>query len=223
MNKFFSIPLIALAFASCAQTEDVRPAMGTVSVVLSKQAESPELVTRTVDDDLQVDLLDAEGSVLYHYAEGEATAGLNGLTLEAGTYTLHAYTANHDAEYSNAERGAAKYYGETTFQVLPERHIRMGLQVPMTNFAVTFTLPDDITSRFTDIRFTLTRGDRSLELSPGETAYFELTPAADLEYTLEMTNADNESHSQSSALPVERQKAGTHYTVTYAMGQLGLR
>lgn len=223
MNKFFSIPLIALAFASCAQTEDVRPAMGTVSVVLSKQAESPELVTRTVDDDLQVDVLDNGGTVLHHYDEGRAQAALNELMLEAGTYTLRAYTANYSYEYSNAERGEAKYYAETTFQVQAGRHIRLGLQVPMTNFAVSFTLPDDIASRFTDIRFTLTHAGRSLELSSGETAYFDLTPAADLEYTLTMTNADGETGSKSAVLSVERQKAGTHYTVTYAMGQLGLR
>lgn len=224
MNKFFSIPLIALAFASCAQTEeDVRPAMGTVSVVLSKQAESPELVTRTVDNDLQVDVLDNGGAVLHHYDEGQAQAALNELMLEAGIYTLRAYTANYGSEYSNAERGEAKYYAETTFQVQAGRHIRLGLRVPMTNMAVSFTLPDDIASRFTDIRFTLTRGDRSQELPSGETAYFDLTPAADLEYTLEMTNADGETSSKSAVLPAERQKAGTHYTITYAMGQLGLR
>lgn len=223
MNKFFSIPLIALAFASCAQTEDVRPAMGIVSVVLSKQAEIPELVTRTVDDDLQVDVLDNGGTVLHHYDEGQAQAALNELMLEAGTYTLRAYTANYGHEYSNAERGEAKYYAETTFQVQAGRHIRLGLQVPMTNFAVSFTLPDDIASRFTDIRFTLTHADRSLELSSGETAYFELTPAADLEYTLEMTNADGEMRSQDKYLKADDQKAGTHYTITYAMGQLGLR
>lgn len=223
MNKFFSIPLIAFAFASCAQTEDVRPAMGTVSVVLSKQAESPELITRTVDDDLQVDVLDNGGAVLHHYDEGQAQAALNELMLEAGTYTLRAYTANYGYEYSNAERGEAKYYAETTFQVQAGRHMRLGLQVPMTNFAVSFTLPDDIASRFTGIRFALTRGDRTQELSSGETAYFDLTPAADLTYSLTMTNADGETGSKSAVLPVERQKAGTHYTITYAMGQLGLR
>ena len=223
MNKFFSIPLIALAFASCAQTEDVRPAMGTVSVVLSKQAESPELVTRTVDDDLQVDLLDAEGSVLYHYAEGEATAGLNGLTLEAGTYTLHAYTANYDAEYSSAERGEAKYYAETDIHVVAGRQQRVGLQVPMTNMAFTLSLPEGVGERFTNIRFSLTRGDRSRELADGETAYFDLTPSADLEYTLEMTNADGEVRSQEKYLKAAAQRAGTPYTITNEMGRLGLR
>lgn len=218
MNKFFSIPLIALAFASCAQTEeDVRPAMGTVSVVLSKQAENPELVTRAVDDDLQVDVLSSDGTVLYHFDEGQATTGLNELMLPAGTYTLRAYTANHDAEYANAERGAAKFYGETTFQVLPERHIRVGLQVPMTNFAVSFSMPDDVASRFTNIRFTVTRGERTQMLVLGETTYFDLDPAADLEYRLEMTNADGETGSQEKYLKVADQRPGTLYTITYNM------
>lgn len=219
MKKILSILFIAMALASCSQTEDVKPAMGSVTVELSKRAASPELVTRAVDDDLQVDVLSSDGTVLYHFDEGEATAALNALMLPAATYTLRAYTANHDAEYSSAERGEAKYYGETTFQVLPERHIRLGLQVPMTNFAVTFSVPDDITSRFTNIRLTLVHGDRTQMLVNGETAYFELTPAADLAYTLEMTNADGEMRSQDKYLKAADQKAGTHYTVTYQMGE----
>lgn len=223
MNKFFSIPLIALAFASCAQTEDVRPAMGTVSVALSKQAESPELITRTVDDDLQVDILNSEGTLVKHFAEGEAHSGIQALELEAGTYSLEAYTANHRTTFPDTERGAAKYFGRTDFTVVAGKEARVGLRVPMINMAVSLQLPADIADRFTGIRFALIRGDRTQELSSGETAYFDLTPAADLTYSLTMTNADGETGSKSAVLPVERQKAGTHYTITYAMGQLGLR
>lgn len=225
MKKILSIFLMILTLVSCTQTEDVRPAMGTVSLEsLSKQAENPELVTRTVDDDLQVDVLDAEGTVLYHFAEGEATAGLNGLMLDAGSYKLRAYTANRQTIYTNAERGEAKYYGETTFQVQAGRHIRVGLQVPMTNIAVSFVLPDEARALFTNIHFSLNRGTRTLEIAEGETAYFDLDPAdADLNYALEVTNADNEKCQQEKYLKAADQRPGTLYTITYAMGQLGLR
>lgn len=222
MKKILSIILIALTLASCTQTDDVKPAMGTLTVELSKQAPDAEVITRTVDDDLQVDVLDSEGTVLYHYAEGEAQTALNALMLPAGSYTLRAYTANHDAEYSSAERGEAKYYGETTFQVQAGRHIRLGLQVPMTNFAVSFVLPDEAAALFHNIRFTLTQGTRSLEISTGETAYFDPEPDT-VDYELEVTNADEEVCQQSKYLKSADQRPGTHYTITYAMGQLGIR
>lgn len=224
MKKLFSIFLLILTLVSCTQTEDVQPAMGTVSLEsLSKQAENPELVTRTVDDDLQVDVLDNGGAVLHHYDEGQAQDGLNELMLEAGTYTLRAYTANYQTTYSGTERGEAKYYAETAFQVQAGRHIRLGLQVPMTNFAVSFVLPDEAAALFHDIRFTLTQGTRSLEISTGETAYFDPEPDTDLDYELEVTNADEEVCQQSKYLKSADQRPGTHYTITYAMGQLGIR
>lgn len=223
MKKILFILLAAFTLASCSETEDIAPAKGTVSVELSKQAADVQLITRTVDDDLQVDILGADGSLVKHFAEGEAHSGLQALELAAGTYSLRAYTPNYNTVYTNDQPGEAKYYAETDIHVVAGRQQRVGLQVPMTNMAFTLSLPEGVGERFTNIRFTLTRGDRTRELADGETAYFDLTPSADLEYTLEMTNADGEVRSQEKYLKAADQRAGTHYTITYEMGRLGLR
>ncbi len=196
----------------------MQPAKGTLVLThVERQAPDAVTVTRAVDSDLQVDILDAEGTVLLHFNEGEGTEGTKRLSLEAGSYQLRAYTANWQTTYDASELGDAKFYGRSPFTIVAGQEHRIGLSVPMTNVGVCLVLPQGVGEMFHDIRFTATIGERTMSLTDGQTAYFDYAEGAVLNYTLSMTNADGEVFTQSGQRDAADVAAGTVYTVTYAM------
>ena len=111
------------------------------------------------------------------------------------------------------------YYTEQAFTVEAEQTTSVEVSVPMINFGVTFSLPEEYSGYFSSCTFTATVGERSVSLQEGETAYFSYTEGAAFSYTLNATNSDNEPFNQSGSYggteAGETISSGTVYTVTY--------
>ena len=147
------------------------------------------------------------------------------ISCQPGTYKLEIYTEN----YETANDNAPKYYyvhtdpvviteGETNDDIAP-------ISVPMINFGVTFSWPTNLEG-FTEIKFKVTYGSTSQEMSTGETAYFDsLSDTKKITYTLSAKNADGEDMKIEGSYGDEENEtieAGTIYTVSYQLATRSL-
>lgn len=150
----------------------------------------------------------------------------NTIKLEAATdYSLKVYSENYgsDAEWTNDEKGEPIYYKEQPFEVKGGEITPVKVQVPMVNFAVKLSMPaQDWISGYT---FTVASGERKVTLLDGETAYFPYSESASFNYTLQLTNTDNEEFTLSGEYGADENKSlafNTCYVVTYQMATQSL-
>ena len=205
--------IVLLLLAGCNRSDELL--QGTLELTLAvAHPVSTTVSTRTVDASLQVEIWSADGTTLLHqFVPGQSP---NRLTLDGGNYLLKAFTPNYQTTYSNDELGEAKYYAEQTFEITPDVINRISCSVPMTNTAVSFTLPEDFSSWFTSYSFSVKQQAtaRTVSMEVGQTAYFDCTDGtAALLYTLTTINTDDEPHSDSGTLTTT---AGTLYRITYS-------
>lgn len=203
-----------LLLAGCQQEElplDAQ-ALGYLSLpAVEVEAGDVQLIsTRAAEDteDLIVALTDASGKKTeYDFSET--------ISCQPGTYDLEIYTAN----YETANDNAPKYYYEHEENVVitEGNETKVGpISVEMINFGVEFRLPEGFDEWFPTYAFTV----NGKTLADGETAYFDYSSDAKIEYTLTATNTDDEPFSEegSNADVCWEGKAiaaGTIYVITY--------
>ena len=198
---------------SCSQEEMVPEARSTGTLVLQvSTGPEPQVGTRAVDAALTVELRNADGSLYKKYLPGQNPDKI--LLVAGEAYTVRAYTDNQaNWQSENSGKGAACFFGETTVQVAEDETVYCTYQVPMTNYAVSLTLPPLFEQLFVSHSLKLTCGSRTTSIRQGEKAY--LDPAnGGFSYMLTATNNDQITHS--TATVVHREvESGKCYTLTY--------
>lgn len=205
--------LILFFFLSSCQNELMQPDKGTGTLSLG-MTRSGVSTAKTIDDDLALKVLDSKGQVYVEYRAGRVP---NRIVLEPGTFTVIAYTENQNTwATENNGRGAACYYGTTEVSIEFDQIVYVNMQVPMTNYAVTLTLPNLFHSLFKEYTFNLVSSGRSVNIKEGEKAYFS-TEGKGFKYKLTATNTDNVSHS-TTPLTYSKVENGKLYNITYYYG-----
>lgn len=206
----------ALSLASCANEEWTPHAQSTGTLVLNlSTGHTPQVATRAVDDDLTIELWDENGNLYKKFQPGQTP---NKILLQADKpYTIKAYTDNQNSwQTANQGTGAACYYGETSVTVAEDETVYCTYQVPMTNYAVTLTLPDLFEFLFKSYTLTLTSpGREEVRIQAGEKAYFAIGNG--FTYKLTATNNDNKTSSH-SAIEYTDTQAGKLYNIIYIYG-----
>ena len=205
--------IAACLTTSCSQEEMVPAAESTGTLVLQvSTGPEPQVGTRAVDADLTVELRNADGSLYKKYLPGQTPDKI--LLVAGEAYTVRAYTDNQsDWQTANSGKGAACFFGETTVQVAEDETVYCNYQVPMTNYAVTLTLPDLFDQLFKSYSFLLTSSGRTdVVIREGEKAYFEA--GTGVTYRLTATNNDQITHSTATVMHREVE-SGKCYTLTY--------
>lgn len=213
MKRLILFILTGLLLASCSQEEVVHTGKCTVILELSRGNVPQVANTRAVSPELALQILKPDGTIYLEYAAGSVPAKV---TLDAGVlYTIRAFSPNQQSwQTANDGRGEACYYGETTISAQEDEVALCSYQVPMTNYAVSFTLPDLFDLLFTTYSFTLHTEDRDVVLSEaGSKAYF--TPdTKGFTYQLQATNNDGKT-SRHSEVEFPEVTAGKLYNIKY--------
>lgn len=206
--------LLVVSLFSC-QSETVIPEQGECTLVLNmKRIGVSNKQTRTIDNDLALKILDDKGEIYMQYAAGNVPPKL---VLEPGTFTIHAFTENQNTwQTENSGRGTACYYGTQQVTMEYDRTTYANMQVPMTNYAVTLTLPELFEDLFLSYTYTLKSGGRQTTIKQGEKAYFA-TEDGGFTYQLTATNTDNNTH-HTSPITYKDVECGKLYNMTYYYG-----
>lgn len=182
-----------------------------------------EVKSRTLEESLTVDLY--QGGTKIRTLTPEELE--NTIKLEASTdYSLKVYSENYgsDAEWTNEEKGEPIYYKEQPFEVKEGEITPVKVQVTMVNFAVKLSMPE-LQNWISDYTFTVTSGERKVTLQNGEIAYFPYRESSSFNYTLQLTNTDNEKFTLSGEYGVDENEPlafNTCYVVTYLMSTRSL-
>ena len=208
-----------LLLAACQQEELPlgKQALGYLYLSeVSMEASDVQLISTRAEEDepLIVELLQFNDTTYTKiYTDGMT------LSCAPGSYTLQIRSESYGTDES-----AAKYYyshgpvevkeGETT-------PIEKPIKVPMINFGVTFSWPEDLKG-FTEIKFKVEYNSISKEIQTGETAYFDISDKETISYTLSAKNEDeDEDPVATNGLYGDEEnetlKAGTIYTVSYKL------
>ncbi|MCF0194625.1 MAG: DUF4493 domain-containing protein [Bacteroidaceae bacterium] len=215
-NKIFFLLLsVMLVMVGCTDEAIVaEKGWMEISSVAFGNAERVIVQTRAAESEFNVDIYNAAGSKVLSYPAGSVVAGKK-IDLATGTYRLHAYTSNYNTTFAATDPGEAKFAGERTFEVKTDVVTYVEMKVPMVNVAVSLTLPEGFASVFTSYTFTANIGSRTMVITDGHTAYFDLGDSNTANFTLSAINADGETMSQSGNFAVE---AGKNYNVVFAYG-----
>lgn len=223
MKRFSAIMVLAVFLASC-QKEVTLPVDGgflelsSVGILSSGEVALP---TRAVDADLAIEILTSGGVIVKSFPAGSASVS-GKIELEAGAYSLKAFSASYGASVGSGEKGSPVYYSEQAFSVAAAKTTYLTVHVPMVNFGVTLSLPEDFSASFSGYEFSVSLAGRSVVLLDGETAYFNLpSGVAALDYSLTAVNVAGESFTQSLSYDGSL-TAGTVYKVTYSQATKAL-
>lgn len=210
--------------ASCQQEETPSREgyFSLIGIEIQNQAVT-DVKSRTLEESLTVDLYQGGTKIRTLTAEEME----NTIKLEAATdYSLKVYSENYgsDAEWTNEEKGEPIYYKEQPFKVKEGEITPVKVQVPMVNFAVKLSMPES-QNWISDYTFTVISGERKVTLQNGETAYFPYRESSSFNYTLQLTNTDNEKFTLSGEYWVDENEPlafNTCYVVTYLMSTRSL-
>ena len=205
------ILMAIFAMASC-QVEELPPHEGECALMLDLTRVGVEYTTtRGIDNDLAIKIVDSIGNVYAQYSAGNIPPKI---VLEPGKFTLHAFTENQDSwAGENDGRGGPCYYGTYQVQMEYDRVCYVNMQVPMTNYAVTLSLPELFDVLFLSYTYSLKSGSREITIKEGEKAYFSPEDGG-FTYQLSATNTDNTTH-HTSPLTYKKVEAGNLYNMTY--------
>ena len=209
--------------ASCQQEEmlNAETGYGYLSVSeLSVASTQVHVVSSRADEEpLTIEILKNEETV-QTLTETELA---NKIELEAGTgYSLKVYSSDYgkESEWTNEDKGTPVYYAEKEFEILTDRTTEVKVEVPMTNFGVSFQFPEEYKEVFPSCTLSVEVGGRTVALLSGETAYFPYQAGTTFSYTLTATNSDKESLTDTGSYGEEAEQtiaSGTIYTVSYEM------
>lgn len=203
--------IIGILCLTACQTDQLAPSTARGELVLTlTRGPKPQVQTRAVDADLALTIYNPDGTPYKSYAAGQVPGKI---ILQADVeYTLRAYSDNPLWASANDGKGEACYSGETTVIVGADEVVYCKYAVPMSNYAVTYTLPDLFNQLFKSKKFTVSGGGRKVTLDAGEKAYF--APSEGFTYQLEATNNDDKT-SRHSPLSVDDVEAGKLYNIKY--------
>ena len=216
-----AIPVISVfCLTACQQEETLVPTSGRGGMLELDllRGGRPVVSTRAVDSDLAVQILDENGNEVFNWSASNVPHPIQ--FEKAGTYTLKAFTENQDNwQTENAGRGAGCYYAETQVEIVEDSIVRLTLDVPMTNYAVSLKLPElfyepDSARLFKSYTFTLKSGSRTVTIKEGEKAYFDVNHG--FTYALKATNIDGKASQHSAIEYPYSVEAGKLYTVRYS-------
>lgn len=172
----------------CAQeepllTESNQVGYLTVEDLILQQAEQISVGSRAVDADLYVEIADTNATTTYN--PGAVPAKIE---LTTGTCTVKAY----NAAYKDNTTNAAKYYAETTVEIKEGKVEYLSLEVPMVNYGVTLSLPDNFSYWFSDYTFSIGKktATETSVLKEGEVIYFDYQKGDVLSYSLKVTSKE---------------------------------
>ena len=213
MKRLIYFILSGILLTSCSQEAVEHTGKCTVILDISR-INAPQVAnTRAVSSELAIQIIKPDGTVYLEYAAGSVPGKV---TLDAGVlYTIRAFSPNQESwQSANEGRGEACYYGETTISAQEDEVALCSYQVPMTNYAVTFTLPNLFDLLFTSYTFTLHTESRDVVLSEtGVKAYFS-PDAKGFTYQLQATNNDGKT-SRHSVVEYPEVNAGKLYNIKY--------
>ena len=221
MKYVIYILLTLFLLASCQKEEYVGTPRGMGTLVLetlSVQTENVNTVfTRAVEPDLYVEIWQ-NGQLLtgQRYEPGKVPGKLD---LPAGVYLLKTYNQAYQdmSGWLDTEKGNMAFSAEKDFEIESNEINYLSVEVPMVNIGVSLKLPEGFSDRFKDYHFTVQVGNRSVEISNGETAYF---PLSEVTYILSATNNDGENKTKSNT--IKSPVAGTIYEISYGYATKGL-
>lgn len=207
-----------LLLTGCAKeelsfTESNQVGYLTVEDLALQQAELVSVGSRAVDADLYVEITDINATTTYN--PGSVPAKIE---LAVGTCTVKAYNAT----YKDNTPNAAKYYAETKVEIEEGKVEYLSLEVPMVNYGVTLSLPDNFSDWFTDYTFSIGKktATETSVLKEGEVTYFDYEKGDVLSYSLKVTSKDETdgtfmqsgSYGDAEGKAIE---AGKIYRITY--------
>ena len=201
----------------CAQeepslTESNQVGYLTVEDLTFQQAELISVGSRAADADLYVEITDTK--VTTTYEPGKVPAKIE---LAVGNCTIKAY----NAAYKDKTPNAAKYYAEKTVEIEEGKVEYLSLEVPMVNFGVSLSLPENFWDWFSAYKFTVGAGDASQTmLDEGKVAYFDYEKDVVINYTLSVTSKKelDGTFTQTGSYGSDEGKAieaGKIYRITY--------
>ena len=155
----------------------------TVENLVPQQAEQISVGSRAVDADLYVEITDTKATTTYN--PGKVPAKIE---LAVGNCTIKAY----NAAYKDNTTNAAKYYAETTVEIKEGKVEYLSLEVPMVNYGVTLSLPDNFSGWFSDYTFSIGKSaaTETFSLKEGEVVYFDYQKGDVLSYSLKVTSKE---------------------------------
>lgn len=219
MKNLLYILICILCLTAC-QDSELAPEVKTGTLALDLYpGPRPTVKTRAgVDDVLAIRITRKDGKYFVDgrehidYRAGNVPKILN---LEEGTFIIHAYSQNQDTwRTENGGKGGACYVGNTEVTVAQDSISYCIYEVPMTNYAVTLTLPELFHDLFQSYTFTVASGGRSINLQEGEKAYFSPYDEG-FTYKLSAVNIDGDQHSASTILYTDVQR-GKLYNLRYS-------
>lgn len=183
----------------------------TVEDLTLQQAELISVDSRAADADLYVEITDAKATTTYN--PGAVPAKIE---LTAGTCTVKAY----NAAYKDNTTNAAKYYAETTVEIKEGKVEYLSLEVPMVNYGVTLSLPDNFSDWFSDYTFSIGKSAATETLKEDEVIYFDYQQGDILSYSLSVTSKEEADgiFEQTGSYGSDEGKAieaGKIYRITY--------
>ncbi|WP_278365695.1 DUF4493 domain-containing protein [Phocaeicola barnesiae] len=155
----------------------------TVEDLTLQQAEQISVGSRAVDADLYVEITDSTKTTTYN------PGTLPGkVELHVGKCTMKAY----NAAYKDNTTNAAKYYAETTVEIKEGKVEYLSLEVPMVNYGVTLSLPDNFSDWFSDYTFSIGKSaaTETFSLKEDEVIYFDYQKGDVLSYSLKVTSKE---------------------------------
>ena len=190
-----------LLAAACTQEEEAaQPATSTGHLLVLpidiETAVDVQPLKRSVDDGLQVDLLQGSTTVRT-YAPGDAALD-QPLTLPVGNYTLYAHTPDMNEAADNVQ-GTPTYSVRQDFQIQADETTTLRLEATQSNVGILLDYSDELFgTAFTSIACTLTSPStgRSVTIEGTDNmapTYFNLPADGRLEYTISATNTDGET------------------------------
>lgn len=211
MKRLIFILLSIVLFSACQQEELAPKGEAILELDLSCVGRPQMEVSRAVDQDLAVSVYKQDGSLFVQYPAGGVPKKI---VLEPGTFKVVAFTDNQSNwQTANGGKGVACFYDETTVEMEEDMVKRLQMRVPMTNYAVGLQLPELWDMLFRSYTFRLKSGGRTVVISQGERAYFDLADGG-FSYALSATNTDGRTSSH-SAINYTDVMAGKLYTLSY--------
>lgn len=147
---------------------------GTFLLASCQQEETPEtngygylsisdVAVQTVNESIVATRSGEEPLTVEIWQDGSLLQSLDNtadkVRLESGSYTLKAYSSSYEtnSSWTNSEKGEPVYYTEQAFTVETEQTTSVEVSVPMINFGVTFSLPEEYSGYFSSCTFTAHR------------------------------------------------------------------
>lgn len=220
MKRLLYIILSVPFLIACSNEEQISMNNGEGMLVLNdlsrqKVVKSVVNTRNVVDTDLALEILTTDGNLYrdYHYAAGHALP--DKFSLIPADYTLHAYTENASSwPIENDGRGAAVYEIRQDFNVQQDWVTYLNVSVPMINYGVTYSVPENFSNWFPTCQFTVTGDGRTCSLTSEQSAFFDPANVQGFSFTLRLVNKDGEVY-DIEPQTYEDPKAGLIYNVTY--------